>query len=89
MQVWAYPMLIGIVLLAIGIIIFLFPHIVNFIIAALFVIGGVIMLVMAFSMWNETKKLEQVIEEAEREVKEQLKKAGIDDSESGNKQQSG
>ena len=74
MKVWTYPALLGVVSLVIGIVIFMKPEIVNYVIAAIFFLGGILMIALSISMWNEARKLDKIIQETEKEIEAELKK---------------
>lgn len=72
MQVWTYPLLVGLALVVGGLVIFAFPEIVSYFIAALLVLGGILMLALAYSMWKEARKLDQIIRETEAEIEKEI-----------------
>ncbi len=68
MKTWTFPALIGIGFILAGYILFVHPEIIAYIIASLFVIIGISLLFIAFTMWKEAKALQKVLRELEEEA---------------------
>ncbi len=83
MQVWAIPALFGLGFLIIGALLIRFPQLVGYIVGFVFGAGGVILLLLAYSMYREARKLEQIIEETEKEIEQQMKEIEQESGQSG------
>ncbi len=70
---WAIPALFGLGFLVIGALLIRFPQLVGYIVGFVFGAGGIILLLLAYSMYREARKLEQIIEETEKEIEQQMK----------------
>ncbi len=68
MKTWTFPALIGIGFILAGYILFVHPEIIAYIIASLFVIIGLALLFIAFTMWKESRALQKILKELEEET---------------------
>ncbi len=65
MKTWTFPALVGIAFILGGWLIFVKPEIVAYIIATGLVLIGIVMLYIAFTMWKESRELQQILQEIE------------------------
>lgn len=66
MKAWSYPIIIGSLFIALGILIFLYPAIVAYVIALVCLAVGVALGFLGVVMYQDEKKVEKLLEESEK-----------------------